>query len=332
MEDTNNRNDHLPVYNIKAVSRLLGLLPVTLRAWERRYGLPNPHRGDQGYRLYSEHDLRTLRWLKNQIDSGLSIGRAALYLTELRQTGQDPALTITPPREPEPLAIPTASSPSLVALSGELLDRLLHFDESGSSEALRRAFALYSIDQVLLEIVIPALVEIGDMWHRGVLPIANEHYATQFIMQHLMGMLSASAPPTRSGLIVAACAPGETHQIGLLMLVVMLRWHGWDVKYLGPDLMLDRLEEALGPIRPNLLMFTANRPETAKNLEALPAILERFPEPKPVLVLGGQAFSTYRLPESIPAMYIQGTPSDTVKSIETLMVDQSRHSRTHRTR
>ena len=114
--------------------------------------------------------------------------------------------------------------------------------------------------------------------------------------------------------------------------VGMLRWHGWDVKYLGPDLMLDRLEDALGPIRPNLLMFTANRPETAKNLEALPAILERFPEPKPVIVLGGQAFYTYRLPESIPAMYIQGTPSDTVKSIETLMVDQSRHSRTHRAR
>jgi MerR family transcriptional regulator, light-induced transcriptional regulator len=36
--------------------------------------------------------------------------------------------------------------------------------------------------------------------------------------------------------IVAACAPGEMHQIGLLMLVVMLRWRGWDVKYLGPDL------------------------------------------------------------------------------------------------
>ena len=52
---------NLPVYNIKAVSRLLGLLPVTLRAWERRYGLPNPIRGDQGYRLYSEHDLCTLR-------------------------------------------------------------------------------------------------------------------------------------------------------------------------------------------------------------------------------------------------------------------------------
>ena len=80
MEESRNRKEHLPIYNIKAVSRLVGLLPVTLRAWERRYGLPLPGRGGQGYRLYSEHDVRTLRWLKAQIENGLSIGRAVEYL------------------------------------------------------------------------------------------------------------------------------------------------------------------------------------------------------------------------------------------------------------
>ena len=126
MEESNNHNEQLPVYNIKAVSRLVGLLPVTLRAWERRYGLPNPMRGDQGYRLYSEHDLRTLRWLKNQIESGFSIGRAALYLQELRQAGQDPAEKMTP--RPQTEGVSPVASPSLIAMSGDLLDRLLHFD------------------------------------------------------------------------------------------------------------------------------------------------------------------------------------------------------------
>jgi DNA-binding transcriptional MerR regulator len=330
MDDSKIRNDQLPVYNIKAVSRLLGLLPVTLRAWERRYGLPNPQRGEQGYRLYSEQDLRTLRWLKSQIDSGLSIGRAALYLNELRQAGQDPALTIMSRPQGDSRDMSLTSSPSLMGLSDDLLDRLLHFDESGSSEALRRAFALYSVDQVLLDMIIPALVEIGDRWHKGNLPIASEHYATQFIMQHLMSMLAASAPPTRPGLIVAACAPGESHQIGLLMLVVMLRWRGWNVKYLGPDLLLDRLEEALGPIHPSILMFTANRPETAAGLAELPAVLGRFPNPKPLVVVGGQAFLSYRLPDSVPVMYIQGTPSDTVTAIENLMTEQIHPARSLR--
>jgi len=77
MREDVNQPDLQPVYNIKAVARLVNLLPVTLRAWERRYGLPSPLRGDQGYRLYSEYDLRTLRWLINQVEAGLSIGRAA---------------------------------------------------------------------------------------------------------------------------------------------------------------------------------------------------------------------------------------------------------------
>lgn len=112
--------------------------------------------------------------------------------------------------------------------------RLSTFDETNASDIMRRAFALYSVDQVLMEVVTPALVRTGELWHKGKMPIATEHYASQFCMQHLRGMLAASASPAHPGLILAACAPGETHQIGLLILVVMLRWRGWNVKYLGP--------------------------------------------------------------------------------------------------
>jgi len=212
-------------------------------------------------------------------------------------------------------------------LSDELLNNLLHFNEAAAGDVLRRSFALHSIDQVLLEIVSPALVKIGEMWHQGSLPIAVEHYASQFTMQQLMGMLAGSAPPARSGIIVAACAPGETHQIGLLILVVLLRWRGWDVRYLGPDLQLERLDEALGPIRPNLLMFTANRPETAANLAGLPGVLARFPNPKPMVVVGGQAFTSFRLPESVPLVYINSSPAESVNFVENLILHQTRPGR-----
>jgi len=185
---------------------------------------------------------------------------------------------------------------------------------------MRRAFALYSVDQVLLEIVRPTLVTLGEAWHLGELPIAVEHYATQFCMQHLMGMLAAAAPPSRPGTIVAACAPGEMHQIGLLMLVVMMRWRGWDVKYLGPDLPLNRLAEALLPIHPQILMFSANRVETAANLAELPGFLSLFPTPNPVVVLGGQAFLQTRLPDDVSAVYLNDSPAETVHHIEEMMM------------
>jgi MerR family transcriptional regulator, light-induced transcriptional regulator len=322
MGEYNNRNPHLPVYNIKAVSRLVGLLPVTLRAWERRYGLPNPERGEQGYRLYSEQDVRTLRWLKAQVENGWSIGRAVDYLNELRASGYDPVSDLSYQPRPAPVE---AASPSLKGLADQLLEALLHFDEPTALEVMRQGFALYSIDQVLMQVVRPTLVTLGDAWHRGELPIAVEHYATQFCMQHLMSMMAAAAPPSHPGTIIAACAPGEMHQVGLLMLVVMLRWRGWDVKYLGPDLPLDRLEEALRPIRPQILMFTANRVETAEKLEQLPAILEKLPPPHPVIVLGGQAFQRIRLSEKVSAVYMNAAPTETVKQIEGLMAKFTEH-------
>ena len=320
MEENMNHNDHLPIYNIKAVSKLVGLLPVTLRAWERRYGMPQPERGEQGYRLYSEYDVRTLRWLKTQIEAGLSIGRAVEYLNELRSSGYDPAAepSYRMPRTPEADRI-LSSEPSLQHLYQQLLDALITFDEATALEVMRRAFALYSVDQVLMNVVEPVLVALGDAWHRGELPIAVEHYATQFCMQHLSSMLAAAAPPSRPGVIVAACAPGEMHQIGLLMLVVMLRWRGWDVKYLGPDLQLDRLAEALEPIQPQILMFSANRPMTATHLTQLPDIISRFPDPQPLVVLGGQAFKNTRLSETVSALYLDLPPTETVEQIEVLM-------------
>jgi DNA-binding transcriptional MerR regulator len=306
-----NHNLHFPVYNIKAVSRLVGLSPITLRAWERRYGLPLPRRGDQGYRLYSEYDLRTLRWIQSQLDSGLSISRAVKYLNELRANSKDPAIEST-------LSVtdPVISTQSLGIQFRQALEI---FNDSAANEILRRAFALYSVDSVLMEITQPTLIELGEAWHRGEMPIAVEHFATQFCMQHLNSMLASSATPSRSGVIVAACAPGETHQVGLLSLVVMLRWRGWDVKFLGPDLKLERLAEALAPLHPRLLLFTATLPETARNLTGLGELLPQFSDPKPLVVLGGQAFQHMRLPESVPAIYLNASPTLMVTAIEKLM-------------
>lgn len=308
-----NYNIHFPVYNIKAISRLVGVSPITLRAWERRYGLPLPRRGDQGYRLYSEYDLRTLHWIQDQLESGFSISRAVKYLNELRTNGQDPAAENT-------LSVvdPIISPHTLVIQFRQALEI---FNDSMANEILRRAFALYSVDSVLMEIIQPTLIELGEAWHRGEMPIAVEHFATQFCMQHLNSMLASSAAPSRNGVIVAACAPGETHQVGLLSLVVMLRWRGWDVKFLGPDLKLERLAEALAPLHPRLLLFTATLPETARNLTSLSELLPHFADPKPLVILGGQAFDHMRLPESVPAIYLNASPTLMVTAIEKRMTD-----------
>ena len=51
-----------PTYNIKVVLNQTGIAADTLRAWERRYGLPVPQRTQGGHRMYSERDIETIVW------------------------------------------------------------------------------------------------------------------------------------------------------------------------------------------------------------------------------------------------------------------------------
>ncbi len=50
-----------PIFNMKVVVEETGIKPDTLRAWERRYGLPEPNRTQGGHRLYSQYDIDMLK-------------------------------------------------------------------------------------------------------------------------------------------------------------------------------------------------------------------------------------------------------------------------------
>ncbi|GAC1361424.1 MAG: cobalamin-dependent protein [Ktedonobacteraceae bacterium] len=72
-----------PMFNTKAVVQQTGVPAPTLRAWERRYALLNPERGENTYRLYSERDIALVRWLKEHVDKGMSISQAVALFRHL---------------------------------------------------------------------------------------------------------------------------------------------------------------------------------------------------------------------------------------------------------
>ncbi|WP_434361502.1 MerR family transcriptional regulator [Parasalinivibrio latis] len=68
-------------YTISEVSELTGVNPVTLRAWQRRYGLVKPGRSEKGHRLYSDADLAVVQKVVNWLDKGVSIGKVKPLLS-----------------------------------------------------------------------------------------------------------------------------------------------------------------------------------------------------------------------------------------------------------
>ncbi|MFQ1788398.1 MerR family transcriptional regulator [Aeromonas veronii] len=70
------------IYPIREVSRLTGVNAVTLRAWQRRYGLVQPTRTEKGHRLYSEQDIRQIGEILSWLERGVSIGQVKGLLSE----------------------------------------------------------------------------------------------------------------------------------------------------------------------------------------------------------------------------------------------------------
>ena len=61
-------------YKIGAVAKLTGISTDSIRAWERRYGVVEPNRGENNNRYYTEEHIGRLISVKRLVDAGQAIG------------------------------------------------------------------------------------------------------------------------------------------------------------------------------------------------------------------------------------------------------------------
>ena len=129
-----------PTYNLKAVVKETGIKPDTLRAWERRYGLPQPSRTSGKHRLYSQQDIDTLKWLVARQEDGLSISRAVNLYRSLEADGQDPLQMPQYAIGSQPAAPVVVEGRNIQELRREWLEACLDFDEQKAIAVLNQAF------------------------------------------------------------------------------------------------------------------------------------------------------------------------------------------------
>ena len=257
-------------YNTKAVVNETGVPADTFRAWERRYGTPMPYRTTSGQRLYSERDIAVVRWLRDRTAAGMTISQAVRLLASAQ---------ITPNQEVERADWPT--------LRKRLVEALTALDPASADSILAHAFARFSLDDVCLQLIEPSLVTIGERWHAGTLSIGQEHFASGFIRRKLHALLNVYDVVVGHTSIVAACVPGEHHDIGLLILVLALVRRGYRVVYLGADLPIQGLLPVVEQVKPALVCLSASTSETAKHIEPIARALHALPQ-APIVVAGGQ--------------------------------------------
>jgi DNA-binding transcriptional MerR regulator len=302
---------HLPAYNLKAVVHETGLTPATLRAWERRYGFFKPQRSPGGHRLYSESDIALLKWLVARQDEGLSISHAVELWRNLEKGPHGPSQQISSPR------LGSSNVVMLDNLRDKWIAACLLFDEPAAEQALTQAFTIATPEVACTELLQKGLAELGDRWYGGEASVQQEHFASALAMRRLNALFAAAPLPTRPVHLLAACPPGETHDLAILMLSLILRWRGWEVIYLGANVPLVRLDQTIQSTAPGMVLSAAQTLPGAAALKDLANYVNNQGVP---LAYGGGIFNQIPgLVECIPGYFLGHELSDVSQQIDRLI-------------
>lgn len=233
----------LSLYRIRTVSELTGVSSATLRAWERRYGVPAPSRTASAYRLYSDEDVALISKMRDLVKAGTApmeaakalLGEPGLGMTDGETSAEAPAIV-----EKDPF----------VAATERIIDAVKRFDPDGLEAEVSKTLTLGPAVLIYDRTIGPALVQIGELWHAGAVTVAQEHLASNVLGSTLVHLLRLAQPADADRRMVLACFADEDHVLGLYGAGLRFASWGYRTLMLGantPPAAVARIVDALAP-------------------------------------------------------------------------------------
>lgn len=281
---------------IRTIARLSGVREPTLRAWERRYGFPAPQRSENGYRSYSYEELERVREVARLMSEGFAASEA---IDKVR-------------------AAPVVDAAGVEALRARFWASAQALDTAGlqqvMADARKQLAPLVLCDALLMPLL-------GEMASR--LDVAREHAASAVIRQQLreLEQHQDGLPGPR---VVLACAPGDTHEGGVLGLALHLKARGFHTFLLGSDTPVFALRAACEAVKPELVALSFIRTREPAELRALLAeLVDACDAP---LVVGGAGVRDHGAMVLEQGAQLAETPAE-VEALHAALKPEKAHAR-----
>lgn len=241
-------------YRIQVVSELTGVPSPTLRAWERRYGIPTPARTAAAYRLYSDHDVAMVRRLRDLCQNGMSIAEAA----KMVRASLEGSATMH-----------SVDGDAWQVAARRIMDAITAFDVRAVERETARAQYLGTATSVFDRVFIPVMRRVGELQHDGALSIAQEHIATQALGDVVRGMMRLTNPDPAPHTVLLACVADEPHDLPLFG--VALRLTSWGIAHvcLGARTPAVAIAAAVSSLRPSGVGLSITQPVEREHARAL---------------------------------------------------------------
>jgi DNA-binding transcriptional MerR regulator len=251
-------------YSIKELEKLSGIKAHTIRIWEKRYRLIQPHRTATNIRFYSDEDLKKIINVSALSNQGLKISTIARFTpTELSQKVYDLSLT------------KNASDAQIDSLITYMLD----LNEEQFRNHLKRLTESFGLEHTIIEIVYPFLSRIGVLWQTGTITPSHEHFISNLVRQWIIVAIDQLPIPRNNAFRALLFLPeNELHEIGLLFAHYVVRKAGFQTFYLGQSVpYADLLAVGAQQKAQILVTHITSNPESNKVGDYLDRICSDFP-------------------------------------------------------
>jgi DNA-binding transcriptional MerR regulator len=210
----------MAVYSIKELEKLSGIKAHTIRIWEKRYALIEPHRTNTNIRYYTDSELKKILNVAVLNRHGIKISSIArLSDLELRE---------------EILRVSTTSYSNDTLIDSMVLS-MIDLDEYKLEAMIDKSINKIGFKSTVTDVLYPFLQKVGILWQSGDVYPAQEHFVSFLIRQKIIGATDRiSSTFNQNGKKFLLLLPeGEWHEISLLFSQYLIREANHEVIYLG---------------------------------------------------------------------------------------------------
>lgn len=222
----------------------------------------------------------------------------------------------------ERLAAPDAPPPKLLGSEGPHVDSALRFLEAllSGERAKAERVVFEALDggmgfgDLHHHVITRAQAEVGHMWQRGEIHVADEHLGSRIVEDVLALVRARTAREPRNGKsVLVTSVAGNLHDIGARIVADHFEMCGWRAVFLGANTPTEDLLLAVRDHRPDLVAISAGTTSYVRETAAAIEALKRERADLPVLV-GGKLFAV--VPELWRDVGADGCAADAAQAVE----------------
>jgi len=266
-------------FGINVISTACGVMPHTIRTWEKRYQVFTPERSEGGQRLYSEVDLAKAKLIVALIEQGHTISSLARHsLQDLRSL-----LVVNKGEDSESGKMFTSVE------TKRLLQHLANFNIDMVASGMQHLRLSIGVKEFIFKIVLPVMQEIEKLYLKGMYSVTQEHIISTIVgdQLHQINLSNQGPNPDR---IALATPEGNLHELPILIAEIICHVNRFSTNYLGASHPAECLSEAVNALKCKIIVMgviSSDQWNYEKKIIPYLRSMDKYLKNKVIVILGG---------------------------------------------